>query len=56
MYKQLGNAIMGVVIWVPYFLNSERVKSTFICGYKRPAVNNLTVNQTEENIEKVPLN
>lgn len=47
MYKQLASAIIGVVIWVPYFLNSERVKNTFLCGYKRPTVSNQSVNENE---------
>ena len=48
IYKQLGSALMGVVIWVPYFLNSERVKNTFVRGYKIPVGNTLPANQPEE--------
>ncbi len=28
--KELGRAIMGAVVWVPYFLLSKRVKQTFV--------------------------
>ncbi len=34
--KELMRAIVGTAIWVPYMLNSQRVKETFVKKYKSP--------------------
>jgi hypothetical protein len=28
--KYMGRSIVGIIIWVPYFLRSQRVKNTFV--------------------------